>query len=285
MNENQVIIYNNGEIELKVSVDNETVWLNRQQMAKLFDRDIKTIGKHINNVFKEKELDPSSTVAKFETVQIEGGRKIKRNIEYYNLDVIISVGYRVKSKRGVQFRQWATRVLKEYIYNGYAINREKITQLRITKLEKDVEYLKSKIKNNILDIKQGIFYDGQIFDAYKFINDLIKSAQTSIILIDNYIDESILTLFSKVSDIRVTIYTQSISKQLKLDYEKYNKQYNNVIIKTTKKFHDRFLIIDSEKTYHIGGSLKDLGKKVFAFSKIDIDTFDIILQMNNKNKP
>ena len=273
MNENQVIIYSNGEIELKVSVDNETVWLNRQQMAKLFDRDIKTSGKHINNVFKEEELNPSLTVAKFATVQIEGGRKIKRNIEYYNLDVIISVGYRVKSQRGVQFRQWATKVLKEYIYNGYAINREKITQLRITKLEKDVEYLKSKIKNNILDIKQGIFYDGQIFDAYKFINDLIKSAKISIILIDNYIDESILTLFSKVPNIKITIYTQTISKQLRLDYEKYNKQYNNVKMKTTKKFHDRFLIIDNEETYHIGGSLKDLGKKVFAFSKIDIDLF------------
>ena len=281
MNNNQVIIYNNGELELKVSIDNETVWLNRQQMAKLFDRDIKTIGKHINNVFKDGELSKNQVVANFATTATDGKTY---NVEYYNLDVIISVGYRVKSQRGVQFRQWATKVLKEYIYNGYAINREKITQLRITKLEKDVEYLKSKIKNNILDIRQGVFYDGQIFDAYKFINDLVKSAKMSIILIDNYIDESILTLFSKVPNIKITIYTQTISKQLKLDYEKYNNQYNNVKIKTTKKFHDRFLIIDDEKTYHIGGSLKDLGKKVFAFSKIDIDVFDIILKINNKNK-
>ena len=281
MNNNQVIIYNNGELELKVSIDNETVWLNRQQIAKLFDRDIKTIGKHINNVFKDGELSKNQVVANFATTATDGKTY---NVEYYNLDVIISVGYRVKSQRGVQFRQWTTKVLKEYIYNGYAINREKITQLRITKLEKDVEYLKSKIKNNILDIRQGVFYDGQIFDAYKFINDLVKSAKMSIILIDNYIDESILTLFSKVPNIKITIYTQTISKQLKLDYEKYNNQYNNVKIKTTKKFHDRFLIIDDEKTYHIGGSLKDLGKKVFAFSKIDIDVFDIILKINNKNK-
>jgi len=139
-----VVVYNSGEIELKVSVEDETVWLNRQQLSELFDRDIKTIGKHINNVFKEGELDKFSSVANFATVQNEGGRKVTRDIEYYNLDVIISVGYRVKSQKGVSFRQWATKVLKQYIYNGYTINSGKITNERFISLEKEVSTLKNE---------------------------------------------------------------------------------------------------------------------------------------------
>jgi len=192
-----IIVYNNGEIELKVSVEDETVWLNRQQLSELFDRDIKTIGKHINNIFKEGELDKFSSVANFATVQNEGGRKVTRDIEYYNLDVIISVGYRVKSQRGVSFRQWATKVLKEYISNGFAINREKITQQRLLNLEEDVKFLKSKVKNDVLEYKQGIFYNGQTFDAYEFIATLIKSAKQEIKLIDNYIGASLKDLGKK----------------------------------------------------------------------------------------
>jgi len=193
------IIYNDGEIELKVSIDIETVWLNRHQLSKLFDRDVKTIGKHINNVFNEKELDKRSTVAKFATVQNEGGREVVRDVEYYNLDVIISVGYRVKSQRGVRFRQWATKVLKQYIINGYAINSEKITVDRFLNLEKDVISLKDDLQNvkkllsnNQLELKQGIFYNGQIYDAYVFVNDLLKSAKKEVVLIDNYIDDTVL---------------------------------------------------------------------------------------------
>lgn len=267
-----LIIYQDGELEIDVSIENETVWLNRNQISELFDRDVKTIGKHINNVFKDQELDKISVVANFATTAADG--KIY-NIEHYNLDVIISVGYRVKSKKGVHFRQWATKVLKEFIFTGYSINSEKITQQRLISLENNVADIKSRIQNNSLELKQGIFYNGQIFEAHVFVSSLIKNAKTSIILIDNYIDESILTLFSKNKNIQIEIYTQTITKRLKLDIEKYNKQYNNLTIKQTKSFHDRFLIIDNQEVYHIGASLKDLGKKVFAFSKIDISVDNI----------
>ncbi len=267
-----LIIYQDGELELNVSIQNENVWLNRNQISELFDRDVKTIGKHINNIFKDKELEKFSVISNFATTASDG--KIY-SVEYYNLDVIISVGYRVKSQRGIHFRQWATRVLKEYIFNGFTINSEKITQQRRLSLENDVEDIKSHIKNNSLDLKQGIFFDGQIFDAFVFISSLIKKAKNKIILIDNYIDETILVLFSKNINIKIEIYTQTITKQLSLDIEKYNKQYNNLAVIQNKNFHDRFIIIDDEEIYHIGASLKDLGKKIFAFSKINISVDDI----------
>ena len=264
--QNQNIVFQDGEIELKVSIENKTVWLNRHQLSELFDRDIKTIGKHINNIFKEDELDKYTVVANFATTAYDG--KIYQT-EYYNLDVIISVGYRVKSQKGVKFRQWATSVLKEYIFNGYTINREKITQQRLLNLEKDVQHIKTHIQNDSLNITQGIFYDGQIWEAYEFINSLLKAANKEVVLIDNYIDDSVLTLFSKYPKLNFIIITKNISKQLKLDINKYNSQYNNLKIKTSNQYHDRFLLIDNQ-TYHIGASLKDLGKKVFAFSKLDI---------------
>jgi hypothetical protein len=275
-NKSDIIIYNDGELELKVSLDNETVWLNRQQLSELFDRDIKTIGKHLNNIFKEEELEKISTVANFATLQNEGGREVHREIEYYNLDVIISVGYRVKSKKGVRFRQWATKTLKNYILNGYVINKEKITQKRLTLLEEDVKYIMSQIQNNSLKPKQGIFYDGQIFDAYVFVNDLLKLAKEEIVLIDNYIDESVFILFSKYANIKVKIYAKTITKQLNLDFQKYQLQYKNIELKEFKNSHDRFLIIDKKEIYHLGASIKDLGKKWFAFSKFEFESLDIL---------
>ena len=272
-----LVVYSDGELELKVSVEKDSVWLNRNQLAELFGRDVKTIGKHINNVFNENELTRVSTVANFATVQIEGGREITRDVEYYNLDVIISIGYRVKSQKGVRFRQWATSVLKNYIQNGYAINNHKITEQRLFALENDMQFIKSKIKNNSLEFNQNIFFDGQIYDSYSFVNDLIKLAKSEIILIDNYIDDTVFTLFSKYPNINFTIYTSTISKQLKLDFEKYSKQYKNISLKTFKSSHDRFLIIDKKEIYHLGASLKDLGKKWFAFSKM---SFDIDLIFN-----
>ncbi|MCT7493571.1 virulence RhuM family protein [Aliarcobacter cryaerophilus] len=272
-----LVVYSDGELELKVSVEKDSVWLNRNQLAELFGRDVKTIGKHINNVFNENELTRVSTVANFATVQIEGGREITRDVEYYNLDVIISIGYRVKSQKGVRFRQWATSVLKNYIQNGYAINNHKITEQRLFALENDMQFIKSKIKNNSLEFNQNIFFDGQIYDAYSFVNDLLKLAKSEIVLIDNYIDETVFTLFSKYPNINFTIYTSTISKQLKLDFEKYSKQYKNISLKTFKSSHDRFLIIDKKEIYHLGASLKDLGKKWFAFSKM---SFDIDLIFN-----
>ncbi|MBN2722167.1 MAG: DNA-binding protein, partial [Campylobacterales bacterium] len=180
-------------------------------------------------------------------------------------------------------RKWATTVLKRYIFDGYAINSEKITNQRFKELENDVSLLKSKVENisnslenNSLKSKQGIFYDGQIYDAYAFVNDLIKSAKSEIVLVDNYIDDSIFTLFSKYSNLKIKIYTQTITKQLELDYQKYQAQYKNIELKEFKKVHDRFMIIDNSEIYHIGASLKDLGKKWFAFSKFEIDTLKIL---------
>ena len=268
--ENNIVVFQDGEIELKVSIKKESVWLNRHQLAKLFDRDVKTIGKHINNIFKEGELEKYSVVANFATTASDG--KVYQT-EYYNLDVIISVGYRVKSQRGVKFRQWATQILKQYIYNGYAINAQKITVDRFINLENDVKTLQQEIKElkedkKHIQLNQGIFYDGQIWDAYEFINKLLKNAKKEVILIDNYIDDTVLTIFSKYQNLNYTIITKSISKQLKLDIQKYNAQYNNLTTKTSNRYHDRFLLLDDE-AYHLGASLKDLGKKVFAFSKID----------------
>ncbi|PUE65878.1 virulence RhuM family protein [Arcobacter caeni] len=279
-NKSNIIVYNDGELELKVSLENETVWLNRNQIAELFGRDVKTIGKHITNVFNDGELNRIAVVANFATTAIDG--KIY-NIEYYNLDVIISIGYRVKSQKGVRFRQWATSVLKNYIQNGFVINSDKITNDRFVSLENEVRFLKSKVENisntlenKTLKPKQGIFYDGQIFDAYVFVNDLIKTAISEIILIDNYIDETVFTIFSKYPNIKIKIYTQNISKQLKLDFEKYQKQYKNIELKEFKNSHDRFLIIDKKDIYHLGASLKDLGKKWFAFSKFEIENLKIL---------
>mgnify|MGYP002776462058 CR=1 FL=1 len=274
-----IIVYNEGELEINVSVENETIWLNQSQMSELFDTSIDNIGLHLKNIYKEKELNEISTTEDYSVVRQEGNRNVKRNIKHYNLDAIISVGYRVSSLKATKFRQWATSILKNYIQNGYAINEHKINELRLSSLENDVETIKSHIKSNSLELKQGIFFNNEIFDAYVFISDLIKSATKSIILIDNYIDESILTLFSKNQNIKIQIYTSSISKQLQLDINKYNQQYSNLEVKITKNFHDRFMVLDTNDVYHIGASLKDLGNKIFAFTKISIDSNDILKRL------
>ena len=272
-----LVVYNDGELELKVSVDSETIWLTQLQMSQLFDTSTDNVGLHLKNIYLEKELDENSTTEFFSVVRKEGNRLVKRELKHYNLDVIICVGYRVSSLRATKFRQWATSVLKNYIQNGYAINNHKITEQRLFALENDMQFIKSKIKNNSLEFNQNIFFDGQIYDAYSFVNDLLKLAKSEIVLIDNYIDDTVFTLFSKYPNINFTIYTSTISKQLKLDFEKYSKQYKNISLKTFKNSHDRFLIIDKKEIYHLGASLKDLGKKWFAFSKM---SFDIDLIFN-----
>ncbi len=270
-----LVVYNDGELELKVSVDSETIWLTQKQIAEVFGGTKQNISLHINNIYKEKELDKISTVKYYLTVQKEGNREVTRNIEHYNLDMILSLGYRINSIKATKFRQWATSVLKNYIQNGYAINNHKITEQRLFTLENDMQFIKSKIKNNSLEFNQNIFFDGQIYDAYSFVNDLLKLAKSEIVLIDNYIDETVFTLFSKYPNINFTIYTSTISKQLKLDFEKYSKQYKNISLKTFKSSHDRFLIIDKKEIYHLGASLKDLGKKWFAFSKMSLNSLNL----------
>ncbi len=270
-----LVVYNDGELELKVSVDSETIWLTQLQMSQLFDTSTDNVGLHLKNIYLEKELDENSTTEFFSVVRKEGNRLVKRELKHYNLDVIICVGYRVSSLRATKFRQWATSVLKNYIQNGYAINNHKITEQRLFALENDMQFIKSKIKNNSLEFNQNIFFDGQIYDAYIFVNDLLKLAKEEVILIDNYIDDTVFTLFSKYPNINFTIYTSTISKQLKLDFEKYSKQYKNISLKTFKSSHDRFLIIDKKEIYHLGASLKDLGKKWFAFSKMSLNSLNL----------
>ncbi len=268
-----IVVYDDGELELKVSVNDDTVWLTQKQIAQVFEVNVPAISKHIKNIYKDKELEEYSTISILEIVQKEGNRNVLRNVEHYNLDIILAIGYRVNSAKAIRFRQWATSTLKNYIQNGYAINTHKITEYRLASLENDVASIKSHIKDNSLELKQGIFFNGQIFDAHNFVSDLIRKAKSKIVLIDNYIDDNTLTLFAKNQHIEVVIYTHTISKALKLDLAKYNKQYKNISVKENKNFHDRFLILDEKEVYHIGASLKDLGKKVFAFSLLkDFDT-------------
>ena len=278
-----IVVYNTGELEVNVSIEEETLWLNQKQLGELFNVEIHTINYHIKNIFKQKELEKIPTIRKIRIVQQEGNRKVEREVEHYNLDMIISIGYRVNSITATKFRQWATSILKEYISKGYAVNTHKITEYRLANLENDMQIIKSKIKNDTLDLKQGIFYEGQFFDAYIFISDILKNAKKSITLIDNYIDEkTLLHLASKTNkDLNINIITKSLTKELKVIIEKFNKQYKNLKVFEYSKSHDRFLIIDEKIIYHIGASLKDLGNKWFAFSKLEDDNFELLKRIAN----
>ena len=282
---NEIILYRTDELpeHIEVKLDGETVWLTLNQIAQLFNRDKSVISRHLRNVYKEGELSQDATVAKNATVQIEAGRKVKREIEYYNLDAILSVGYRVNSKQGTQFRIWATNVLRDYLLKGYALNH------RMDRIENNYDNLSKEVKQISLQLKtqelpnQGIFFDGQILDAYVFASNIIKKAKTEIILIDNYIDETTLThLSKKAENVKVLLLTKTISKQLTLDVKKANEQYGNYEVKELKTSHDRFLIIDRKELYHIGASLKDLGKKWFAFSKLDGNILNLMLAQIKK---
>jgi len=276
-NQGEIILYQSeNSTQLEVRIENETVWLSLNQLCDLFERDKSVISRHIRNIFEEGELDKVSVVAKNATTALDG--KIYQ-VDFYNLDVIISVGYRVKSKRGTQFRIWANRILKEFLLNGHVVNQ------RFDRIEKKIFEHDQKfdllIKTS-LPPNEGIFYDGQIFDAWKFAADLVKSAQKSIVLIDNYIDESVLHLLSKRNNgVKAYIYTSKISTELQLDIDKFNAQYELIEVKVFAKSHDRFLIIDNKTVYHIGASLKDLAKKWFAFSKMNIDA-KVILNLIEK---
>lgn len=266
MEQGEIILYQPDDaVKLEVRIEDETVWLTQAQMVELFQTTKQNISLHTNNIFKEKELDSNSVVKESLTTASDGK---KYRTKYYNLDVIISVGYRIKSQRGTQFRIWSTGVLKNYLLKGYAINQ------RIEQLERTVATHGEKIDffvRTSLPPVEGIFFDGQIFDAYVFSAQLVKSARSSLLLIDNYVDESVLLLFSKrAPGVTATIYTQRISQQLQLDLTRHNSQYPQIDIHTYQQAHDRFLIIDNTEVYHIGASLKDLGKKWFAFSKLNI---------------
>jgi len=281
---NEIILYRPNEQaeHIEVRFDEDTVWLTQLQIAELFQRDKSTISRHINNIFAEGELEKNVVVAKYATTTQHGAIKGKTqtiNVDYYNLDVIISVGYRVKSKQGTQFRIWATTKLKEYLLKGYAINT------RMDRIEDNYDALKNKVEEIDLQVKthqiptQGVLFDGQVFDAYNLAANIIRSAKHNIVLIDNYIDDNTLThLAKKNKGVKALLLTRSISKQLSLDVQKADAQYGDFDLKQFNKSHDRFIIIDGGKEiYHLGASLKDLGKKWFAFQKMDKDSITSII--------
>lgn len=274
----EVVVYQpDDKVRIEVRLNDDMIWISQPQMVQLFQSSKANISEHIKNIFQQNELDENSTVRKIRTLQKEGNREVYRNISYYNLDVIISVGFRVNTKVGIHFRQWANNILKNNLLKGYSINQRidyienKLEQklndhdVQLGKINEQINYF---VQKSIPPI-QGVFYDGEIFDAYNFVTQLIKNANKSIVVIDNYVDESILTMLDKRKNgVTAIIYTDKINKQLQLDIKLHNSQYPTIDVFTIKNCHDRFIIIDDEEVFLFGASLKDLGKKLFAFSKL-----------------
>ncbi|MBR0531165.1 MAG: virulence RhuM family protein [Bacteroidales bacterium] len=270
----EIVIFNPDEsVRLDVRIEGETVWLTQAQMGELFGVRRQAITKHLKNLFKEGELKENSVCSILEHTAADGKQY---STMFYSLDAILSVGYRVNSKNATLFRRWANTVLKEYLLRGYAVNR------RLEDLEKRTTANEEKIDFFVrmsLPPVEGIFFEGQIFDAYVFMANLIKRAEHRIILIDNYVDESVLAILDKRSQgVKATIYTSVISEVLRLDVERHDLQYPSMEIRSIRGVHDRFLIVDHE-VYHIGASLKDLGKKLFAFSKMSEDSLASLLSV------
>lgn len=274
---NEIIIYQpDSTIKLEVRFEDETVWLTQQQIADLFGTKRPAITKHLANIYKTGELEENNTCSILEHMGNDGNQRY--TTKYYNLDAILSVGYRVNSRNATIFRQWANKVLKEYLLRGYSINRRLIylesrIDRRLLEHDKRLDDLTDKVDFFIrtsLPPREGIFFNGQIFDAHEFICRLIKSAKKRIVLIDNYVDESVLVqLDNRNDDVSALIYTGEISRTFQQSINRHNRQYAPIEIKTASRIHDRFLIID-DTLYHIGASIKDLGKKLFAFSKLEI---------------
>lgn len=268
--ENEIIIYQPDEtIKLDVRFENETVWLTQAQMCELFQRERSVITKHINNVFSERECCENNNVQILHNI-IPG-----RPTTIYSLDVIISVGYRVKSLRGTEFRRWATKVLKEHLLRGYSLNKrldrveEKLNEhdAHIGNLQESVDFF----VRTSLPPRQGVFYDGQVFDADVLLTKFILSAKRSILLIDNYVDITTLEMLAKKGKgVSLEIVTSKRGNELAASYiKKFNEQYGDLVVRESAKFHDRFLIIDDKELFLIGASIKDLGRKCFAFTKLD----------------
>ena len=267
---NEIVVYQPDEtIRLAVRLENETVWLTQSQLCELFQRDVSVISRHIKNIFSEGELDKESNLHYLQIATSD------RPVALYSLDVIISVGYRVKSVIGTRFRQWANRILKEYVLRGYAVNE------RIMRLEQNV--LKHEEQINLvlqtaLPPIQGVFYDGQLWDARALVLQLVASAKRSLILIDNWAAPETLDLLAKKGKgVKVTVFTSEHYDKKHAPHHKispsdittFNTQYPKLAVRYSEAFHDRFLIIDDKELYLIGASLKDLGRKCFAFMKLD----------------
>ena len=269
----EIVMYQPDEtIRLEVRMGEETVWLSQAQMAELFGTKRQAITKHLQNIYESDELKKEATSSILELVRREGNRTVKRKVEFYNLDAIISVGFRVNTKRGIEFRQWANRILKDYMLRGYVVNsRIMALEQHVAEQDTQIKDLKSKVDffvRSSLPPVEGIFFDGQIFDAYVQIVNLIKQAKHSVVLIDNYIDETTLTMLSKRdTNVSATIYTRQLSNQQQLDITRHNQQYQPITVNICQRNHDRFLIID-DVVYLFGASLKDAGKKLFAYIKM-----------------
>ena len=267
MQENEIVLYQPNEaVHLEVRMANESVWLTQPQIALLFGVQRPAITKHLRNIFKSGELDEFSVSSILEHTASDGKTY---QTQFYNLDAILSVGYRVNSINATMFRKWANNVLKDYLLKGYTINQrfERLEQ-RVSKTEEKIDFF----VRTALPPVEGIFFDGQIFDAYTFVSDLVRSAKSRIILFDNYVDDTVLTLLDKRADgVSAQIYTRNITQQLALDLQRHNAQYRPIAIDAFQNAHDRFLCID-DTVYHLGASLKDLGKKWFAFSRMELAT-------------
>ena len=285
----EIILYQPDEtVRLEVRLEDDTVWLTQQQMAELFGKDRTVIGRHIRNVYNEGELQQDITCAKFAHMGSEGDQRYEYTA--YNLDVIISVGYRVKSQRGTQFRIWATSVLKRYILQGTAIHsqlhyvKEEIDN-RLNKHDQQIRTLQEKVDffvRTSLPPVVGIFHQGQVFSARLFVEDLIKSARREVILIDNYVDAKTFDLLDvRAVGVQATIYTERADASLQRLQQLHNQEHSALpvsIAAFTHSFHDRFLIIDDE-LWHCGASFKDLGRRLFAIDRLNIDKSMILNQL------
>ena len=266
-------------MRLEVAIQDDTVWLNQMQMAELFGRERSVIAKHIRNAFKEGELLPESVCAKFAQTAADGKTY---QVDYFNLDVIISVGYRVKSQQGTRFRIWATQVLKAYLLNGVAVNRKYDAlafdmDRRLSKHDADIVELRKDVDYFIslsLPPKEKVFVEGKMLDAQAELTRIVKMAKRRIVLVDNYIDERTLMLLgSRRSKVVCTVYTlRPNSPKLAPALANYAKEYPMlpIMVKGYKKSHDRFLIVDNT-VWHIGASLKDAGSALFAMMKMELD--------------
>ena len=278
----EVVKFIDDNIELDVNIDpySETIWLTQSQMSILFGVDISRISRHIKNALNEEEINSQRNLRK---TQIANSDKL---VYLYDLDVIISVGYRVKSNKGVIFRKWATKVLKEYLLQGYAINEERslVTNENYVRLINKVESLDERVSNIENNYKpqefkhSQLFFDGQLYDAYTLIQSLFESANNEIIIIDNYVDRTILDrLVVKNRNVQVIIYTSINTRLLGRDINTFNSQYGGLDVRYTTNVHDRYIIIDQNKIYHLGHSIKDLGKKIFSISESDSNLISKLL--------
>ena len=285
MNKYEIVKFADDEVKLDVNISplEKTIWINIEQMSVLFERDRSVISKHIKNIFLEGELLENSVCAFFAHTANDGKTY---NVKYYNLDVVISVGYRVKSRRGVLFRQWANNIIQEYLIKGYAINEERtlVTNENYVRLINKVESLDERVSNIEKEYKPKefkntqLFFDGEFYDAYTLIQSLFESANKEIIIIDNYVDRTILDrLVVKNSNVQVTIYTSINTRLLTRDIDTFNNQYGGLDVSYTTNVHDRYIIIEQRKLYHLGHSIKDLGKKIFSISESDNSLISVLL--------